>query len=208
MKVFLPVLFLFILISFSAFSQDNTESRKGIIGFSLVPFGDNEMARFEDVDGAGSTDGDGFFTAGFFYLYPITKKYLELETGVEFSHYKITQNPAYYPGSNLSPREDQFSLITIPIGLRLSVLKYFYLHGGAFLNFNATREFPTDSQAGLGLQFGFGAKYDFASGTTIFAGTYIKVHSLLAIPREQFHQHLLDSGLRIGVGIPLKKVWK
>jgi hypothetical protein len=208
MKSLITTLILFTITSFSIFSQEEAEPRKGTIGFSLVPTGNNEMIRFEDIVGAGSTDGNGFFTAGIIYLYPITRKYLELETGVEFSHHKITQNPAYFQGSNLTSREDQFSLITIPIGLRLSVLRHFYLHGGVFLNFNATREFPTDSQAGLGLQFGFGVKYDFASGTTIFAGTYFKAHSMLAIPREQYHQHLLDAGLRLGVGIPLKNMWK
>ena len=208
MKKILAALLVFTLISFSAFSQENTDSRKGTIGFSIVPIGENEMVRFEDVDGAGSTSGDGFFTAGIFYLYPIAGKYLEIETGVEFSRHKIIQEAAYYPGLNINRDKDRFSLITIPIGVRLSFLKYFYLHGGAFLNFNATPEFPTDSQAGLGLQFGFGAKYDFASGTTFFAGTYFKAHSILAVPREQYHQHLLDSGLRLGVGIPLKNLWK
>jgi hypothetical protein len=206
MKTLIPALILFTITTFSAFSQDEIEPRKGTIGLSLVPTGDNELVRFDDIIGAGSTNGDGFFTVGIFYLYPITKKYLELETGVEFSHHKIIKKPGIYPGSNLMSREDEFSLITIPIGLRLSVLRHFYLHGGAFLNFNATREFPTDSQAGLGLQFGFGVKYDFASGTTIFAGTYFKAHSMLAIPREQYHQHLLDAGLRLGLGIPLNKV--
>lgn len=208
MKKIISSLILLAITSLPLFSQDQPEIRKGTIGISLVPFGDNELVRFDDVTGAGSTNGDGFFTAGVFYLYPITKKYLELETGVEFSHHKIIREPAIYPGSHLRSEEDQFSLITIPLGLRLSFLKYFYLHGGTFLNINATPDFPTDSQAGFGLQFGFGAKYDFASGTTLFAGTYFKSHSLLAIPKEQYHQHLLDAGLRLGVGIPLKKVWK
>ena len=56
-----------------------------------------------------------------------------------------------------------------------------------------------DKQTGLGAMIGFGAKYDFSSGLSVFVNPYIKGHSLLSFTMDNYHMRLMNAGIRLGI---------
>jgi hypothetical protein len=59
------------MFQLNAFSQDNNaHSRNPKLGITFSTFGENDVFRFDELDGAASYDGVSFFSLGVNYLYP------------------------------------------------------------------------------------------------------------------------------------------
>lgn len=177
-------------------------SRK--IGIVFSSFGENVVFSGTSLDGAASYDGDGFYTLGVNYMYGLNR-WLEFETGVEYSKLHIIVNPNLPPDIDAFPRKESFSLITIPIALRANFLKYFFINGGAIVDVDTSFDGPIDTQTGLGSLFGLGIKHDFDKGISVFANHYFKVHSLIPFTFSDNHQRIWENGFRFGVSYDLKK---
>lgn len=188
----------------STYAQD-TEAKnpKGQIGITFSSFGTDDVIRFDNLIGEAGYKSDKFCIIGISYLYQINRK-LEIETGIEFASYKIIIEPDLPPGMDGTPHEAKFSLINIPICLRVNFLKYFFINGGLNLDFDAGNSSPIDEQTGIGGIVGAGLKYDFNCGASAFANPYLKAHSLLALSSAENHQRLMESGLRFGLLYRLK----
>lgn len=174
------------------------------IGLTFSSFGENDVARVggKELIGGPSYYGKGYYSLGFDYIQSIGKlRWLEFETGVEFSRHKIEIKPA--PFIDAAPRNEDFSVLTIPLTLRASFLKYLFINGGLMINVDGG-SMPIDSQTGLGSLLGVGLKYDFKSGVGLFANPYVKFYSLVPIEREDNRQQVLESGFRFGVVYKLK----
>jgi len=200
------ILFLFcsvIIASFSAFAQKNEpETRKSQIGITFSSFGDNDVVRSQDLIGGPSYDGDKFYTLGINYLYKLNNTF-DLETGIEYSHQQIIVRPGVT--AEVKPSYGaNFSLINIPVTLRVNFLKYCFLNGGILFDIDASSSSPIDSQSGIGSILGLGIKYDFKCGITAFANPYFKVHSLVPFSSDDYHQRLMESGFRFGLMCKLK----
>jgi len=201
-----PVLFLFCTILFaslSLFAQKNEgETHKGQVGITYSSFGENDVIRSQEGVGGRSYLGDKFYTLGINYLYKLNKTF-HLETGIEYSNQKIL----VYPGVTAEvkpPKGASFSLIDIPITLRVNFLKYCFINGGILLDIDAGASSPIDSQNGIGNVLGLGIKYDFKSGFTVFANPYYKMHSWISFSSGDNHQKLMESGFRFGLMYTLK----
>jgi len=198
------VLILSFLISFCLVSnaQENGQSKqKGKIGVTFSTFGNIDVLSF--AKGGPGYSGNQFFTIGINYMYSL-KNWLDIESGIEYSDYSITIHPNLPPDNNNTPYTEKFSLINIPVILRVNFLKYFFVNGGLLLDIDAGKSSSINSQNGIGLNFGLGLKYDSKIGLSIFANPYIKTHSIISFSSEQNHDRLIESGIRFGLMYKLK----
>jgi hypothetical protein len=197
--------FIFIAL-FSSFSQTKEDkTHKGQFGITFSSFGENDVVRSHESMGGASYIGDKFFTFGIDYLYKLNNTF-DVETGIEYSNHKIIIKPmvipnmdSYSPGYSAS-----FSLINIPVILRVNFLKYFFVNGGLLFDMDASTSSPIDSQTGIGSILGLGIKYDFKCGVSAFVNPYYKFHSMVSFLSNDNHQRLMESGFRFGLMYSLK----
>jgi len=193
----IPFIFLLVTPSFSD-AQRNSPAGADQVGLSISTLGSNDVVSFAKIMGGASYLGDGYYTLGISYLHPLTR-ILDLESGLEYSRYKITIRPEWMPGMSLTDQTANFSLISLPVSLRLNFLRYFFLSGGFFLDADASSSMPIDSQSGIGANLGVGFKYSFKGRISVFVNPYQKVHSIVYFSNPgSSHQHLWDSGFRFG----------
>jgi hypothetical protein len=187
-----------------SFSQetDNLNNDRAI-GITFSSLGENEIIRFEELDGGASYDGDGFFSIGINYLQSINK-WITLETGVEYAQHTVCIYPQTLPDIHVESRSVDMVLITFPISIRAYLSQYFFVNTGLLVDIDITNESEMDSQSGIGGLLGIGANYDFDSGVSVFINPYLKLHSLMPFSSEDYHQRLLEAGFRIGVAYQLK----
>ncbi len=203
-KLGLFVLYFVFVSLFTLYAQNEGETHKGQIGITFSSFGDNDVVRFHDLIGDASYNGEKFFTFGINYLYKLNNS-LDVETGIEYSNHDIIIKPMHSLQMDYSPNYNaNFSLINVPVTLRVNFLKYCFINGGLLFDIDASRSGPIDRQTGIGSVFGLGVKYDFKCGATVFANPYCKVHSLVPFSSDDYHQRLMESGFRFGLMYKLK----
>ena len=168
-------------------------------------FASNELIRSVDLDGAPSYKGKGSTIIGLTYQKTIYKS-LSLETGLEYSKNKIEITPVYYPenyvysSKNVVPQKVSIIMITIPVYANYTFLKYFYANAGVLIDFEINRDdYPkTSEQSGIGFGAGIGGQYTFQN-FTLFVNPMIRFHAVIANEKENYHQHITESGMKIGV---------
>lgn len=181
-------------------AQEINKEKKHRIGLNTTFLGDNDVFTFESLAGAGNVDGNGLYSLGVSYAYILNKR-IELQSGLDFSIYRVTIEPAY-AGEEFdhSPWNENIKQLTIPLTVNVNFGKYFFINGGFLLDFEVSKKNSIDKQSGLGAVIGIGFKYDFDSGIFILANPYYKLHSLIPFSSANYQQHLQEYGLKIGVG--------
>jgi len=167
------------------------------IGVTFSSFGQNNVIRFVGLEGAASYSSDHFYILGITCLYPLNR--LEIETGLEYASHTLLVKPNLPPAMDNSPHSARFSLMNIPLTFRINFLKYFFLNGGVIIDIDISSEMPLDKQTGIGSMLGAGVKYDFDFGGSVFVNPYMKLHSLVPFFRDNYHQRLLESGIKLGI---------
>ncbi len=196
-----------VLIAFSLQAQTpDNEKKNRSIGLCYSSFGESDVFRFNGLEGEGNYAVDKFFTIGLCYIGSINK-WLEFETGVDYSKYTVLITPSFIPDMSISSRKENFSIVSIPLTLRANFLKFIFVNGGVFIDVDGTKS-PIDSQTGIGSLFGIGAKYDFKCGGSIFINPYFKLHALLPFSSNNNQQKLYESGVRVGLTYNLTKLRK
>jgi len=203
--IFITLAILFINQSLLIAQENETRLSANKIGITFSSFGENDVFRFDELDGAASYNSDYFFTLGINYVYPLNK-WLEAETGIEYSKHNIIIEPNLPPDMDNSSRKANFSLINVPVTLRANFLKYFFVNGGLIVDIDASTNSPIDNQTGIGALIGLSAKYDFKSGVSVFVNPYTKIHSLIPFLDTEHHQRVWENGIRIGITYDLRKM--
>lgn len=194
---------LFLTVASGVSARDNGE--KGKVkkwGLFLTGIGENEVFTSSDLIGAPGYHGKGFWAAGVTYSQSINK-WLEWETGLEYSRHKIEVAPNLPPQAEVNSRVEKAALITVPLSVKATFLKYLFASGGILFDADAGLDSPIDSQTGIGTSLGVGAKYDFKSGISLFVNPYLRFHSLVPFSGDDYHQQLWDDGVKIGITFPL-----
>lgn len=174
------------------------------IGLTFSSFGMNDIVSFPSLKGGPGFDSKSFYNIGITYIKEINS-FLELETGLEFSKHNIIYIPDANMGiTNPTRYNRDFSIIDIPVTLRVSFLKYLFVNGGLLIDIDASSNSPIDSQTGIGAILGLGVKYDWASGVGVFVNPYSKVHSLIPFVDRKNHQSVWENGFRFGVTYKIK----
>lgn len=180
---------------------------KGSIGLTFSAFGNNDVA-----NAAGSTlacgssyDGKRFYTLGLSYIYSFSPL-VDVETGIEYSSHTITTVPARKRpklSSNVDATsyDERLSLISIPVTARINFLKYFFINGGAILEWETKASGPIDNQSGIGAIGGIGAKYQLNNGLGAFINNYYKFHALVpfSAERDEHRWKIIEGGIRVGI---------
>lgn len=180
------------------------KAQKAEVGITFSALSDNSIARFKDDYMSDSgTDAGKSYTFGITYLKPLNK-WLNVETGIEFLQSKASIHSIVSTTSGVTTvfRYGTLSLLNVPLGVRANFWKYCFVNGGVFLDIDVSSNSPVQTQTGLGSLLGFGLKYDFKTGISLFVNPYMKIHSFpLSFQTDQ--EHLLESAVRFGVSYKL-----
>jgi len=180
------------------------KAQKAEVGITFSALSDNSIARFKDDYMSDSgTDAGKSYTFGITYLKPLNK-WLNVETGIEFLQSKASIHSIVSTTSGVTTvfRYGTLSLLNVPLGVRANFWKYCFVNGGVFLDIDVSSNSPVQTQTGLGSLLGFGLKYDFKTGISLFVNPYMKIHSFpLSFQTNQ--EHLLESAVRFGVSYKL-----
>jgi hypothetical protein len=174
-------------------------------GLTFSSFGVNDM-----FGGINNTDysynGSSFYTVGITYIRGLNK-WLEIETGLEYSKQNIRIIPNIYPGLYIfmQTKKTELILLNIPATLRANFLKYFFINGGLLIDLDISNNIFIENQTGIGGIVGLGVNYDFDFGLSVFLNPYIKAHSWIYIEERQ---KILEKGFRLGVTYNLRKIIK
>jgi len=188
----------FLVCFIALHGQENTTPKNQKVGITFSSFGENDVIRFNELDGAAYYEGENFYTLGIQYTCSI-KKWLALESGLELAQHDVTIHPVYIPGADLSTGEGDFMLITVPVTLKASIFKYLFINGGVILDMDISTNSPIDSQTGLGPMAGVGLQYEFNFGASVFLNPYLRIHSLLPFADIENHQRVWENGFRFGI---------
>ncbi len=168
---------------------------KGQIGLTYSVNGGTSVLQ-PALEGSASHTVTNATGIGLIYLKPLSS-WLEFETGINYSLYKIKTTSAPIP--EVFTTNSSMSLIDIPAGLRATFWKYVFVNGGLLLDMDVMNNSSVSGQTGIGLMLGGGLKYDFKFGGSLFIHPYGKLHSLLPFGSWKNHDRILESGIRFGV---------
>ena len=188
--------FFIIIIAFLSLEINAQKNRISV----FYGFTGNELLRNEDLVGGPSYDGKGSDIFGINYQRALNKD-ISLETGLEYSKNKIGITPSFYPGIDLTPRQEDIELITIPVYVKFTFFKYFFVNGGTLIDFEINREdyLSTDEQSGIGFGAGIGGQYTFRN-FTFYINPLLRYHALIPFHKENYQQHLTEAGIKFGLG--------
>ena len=178
-------------------------AQKGQLGITFSALSDNGVARFRSMEDDSSTDAGKSFTYGISYLKPLNK-WLDIETGLEYLSCPVEKRIIYIgPTTGLfTSQRATLSMLSIPVTVRANFLKYFFVNAGLLLDIDVSSNSIINSQTGLGSLLGFGMKYDFKNGISLFVNPYTKVH-LFPLSFERNQQHFMESAVRFGIAYKL-----
>lgn len=194
-KLFICFLLLGVIVVNLHAQEGKTKKEIGKFGISFSSLGGDEFLTFASVSGGASYDSKGFFAFGVNYGRDINK-WLEFETGLEYSKHKFVVRPMFPDAERSKAHTD---LLNIPLTVRANFWKYFFANGGLLIDIDLAKKSDLDRQTGVGVMLGVGAKYDFSSGVSVFVNPYVKMHSLLYLTMESSHERLSNAGVRVGV---------
>lgn len=186
------IVFTLLLVSVSGYGQ---KTWWGEYSF-FAGGGDNDIFRFNELEGAGSVTGTGFWTAGA-DLRRLIGDHFSIETGVSYSQQYYYTSPA-----PMIPGDDQpgsFGMIGLPVTARVDFLKWFFADAGALFGFQ-TGFSRVDNMTGLGATLGAGLQYNLKSDLFFRVRVYASQYGLLHFIPENYPQTLSNGGVTVGVG--------
>jgi hypothetical protein len=175
------------------------------LGITFSSFGANDIVG--DISYTNyNYKATSFYTAGFSYIRGLNK-WLEIETGLEYSKHTIQIIPTVFPDMEIfmQTQKTKLSLFNLPVTLRANFLKYFFVNGGLFFDVDMSNNIHIENQTGIGGIVGLGANYDFKIGLSVFLNPYIKAHSWIYTEKQQ---KILEKGFRLGITYDLHRIVK
>jgi len=158
--------------------------------------GTNDIFRFEELEGAGSYNGDGFYTGGVM-VRRMFGEHFSLVSGINYAEQKYTGKSAPLPEVHSSP--GRFGMLSVPVNARVDFLRYLFADAGIIAGFQIGSS-GTDDFSGIGLNAGIGVKYKFKSDIILSLRAYGNQHSILRFSPVEYPHTLLNTGITIGIG--------
>ncbi|MDR1983773.1 MAG: outer membrane beta-barrel protein [Prevotellaceae bacterium] len=203
MKKILVIIFYFLAFSILVNAQENNIKKYiSKVGITFSSLGTDDVFYVENVVGDGSYKSRNIYAFGFNYTLELNK-WIELETGIEYSKHNITITPAY-TGIEVQPYKTNFALLNIPVTARINFLKYFFINGGFIIDIDVSSNHHVNEQTGIGAILGIAAKCDLNPKISVFLNPYSKIHSLIPLVENRFNQKVLESGFRFGLMYKIK----
>jgi hypothetical protein len=166
--------------------------------------GVNDVFRVNELDGAPSFSGDGFFTGGL-SVRRMVHSWFSVETGINFSSQRYIMHSAPLPESDSS--KGRFGMFSLPVKARFDFLKYMFTDAGISADFQAGPN-RFSGLSGIGLTAGLGAKYKFKSDLIVTVRAYGSQLALIHFSQKDHPYTLFNSGVTLGVGYQFIKLGK
>ena len=183
-------------IGTQGFCQDRPKGELNL----LISKGTSEILRTQ-LEGAGSYDGDGFYSFGLSYLKPLNS-WVDIEAGVNYSNHNIKFTSHLHPDGGRAFSKSNLQLVSVPVTFRASFLKYLFVNLGVLADLE-TKHSILDNQSGIGAVAGIGFKYSFTPQVSAFVNPFLQQHAIIPFRRENYQQRMLDAGMRLGIGLKL-----
>lgn len=124
-------------------------------------------------------------------------KIFRLETGINYFASEVIIRSAPMP--KVSTFKDNLQLTTIPLSLITEFWKYFYINSSVLVDFQTSKTQYLDSQSGIGLVLGLGAKYTYKD-LTFYLNPAVRRHRLIGFSSENHPKFLISSTIQLGIG--------
>jgi hypothetical protein len=194
----LKLTFIFCIISFLSYSQIDTKIDQIDIVVSYIQ---NDVARFPELDGAGSVlEGKGI-CFGLNYNRKVAKR-IWINSGVNFLRTFNDFNPAP-TGEPLSTIENlETEIIRVPVKIRIDFLKWFYLKTGLTIDSELSNQNENyiDSQSGIGYSLSLGLNLKLTDLIYLNIEPELGYTTLIPFNSEKYQQHFLLSGVNFSIG--------
>jgi len=158
----------------------------------------NELIRTTSIEGSGSYNGEGSKIYTFGYTQKIRKMF-SIKTGLSYSEneFIITAAPT---GIDVRPFYSEIKLISIPVYANFNFGKYIFIDGGLIIGFevNSAETRSIDNQTGIGFGLAAGLQYEYKQ-LGIFISPFFNIHSVIAFQKDNYQQHLTESGFKFGL---------
>jgi hypothetical protein len=200
----LVIVCLLIISQTSLNAQEELNNLNNKIGLTFSSLGVSDI--FGQSNSANFNTITNFYTLGATYIRGLNR-WLDVETGVEYSIHNINTTVNIFPGNMIYMRtpKTKLHLLNVPATLRVRFLKYFFINGGVLIDIDISNNRYLENQTGIGGIAGFGANYDFDSGLSLFFNPYIKAHSWIDFGTRQ---KILEKGFRFGIAYDLRRIIK
>ena len=186
------ILLILILVSLSCQGQKTWWGEYSV----FTGGGKNDIFRFDELVGAPSFTGKGYWSAGIDFRRIITDHF-SIETGIGYSHHYYVMKSAPVPEQTTTP--GNFGMVTFPVTARVDFLKYLFADAGIVAGFQAGSS-HADNMSGLGLTLGLGIQYTFKSDIFVAARALATQQALVHFLPEDYPQTLWTSGFALSMG--------
>lgn len=191
MKAIFAFFVFFFSITATVIAQERSRSSVGLVySFPIIT-----SRSFPPYYGVGAT-----------YLFSINKRFT-LETGLEYNHFQYSgTGRQHFPPFEAYPIDVRASILTVPVLIRVNLLKYFFVNAGALVDFDLGGKALGDSpfrRNGVGIfLLGIGAFYNFKNGLSFFVNVPFEVHNEFFSTSDD--RHPLKLGFRLGATYAFK----
>jgi len=149
--------------------------KKHTVGIS-AGFGSAEFVHLKKVLGGASYDVQSLANYGIFYVSKL-KGGVGFETGLYYLNRKLNVE-ASFTGTPVQTVAHSFDLLSIPVGLRVNFLKYFYWNTAALIDIEVNNSGGIRNQSALGINLGLGANYFFKNNIGIYINPQVAHRTL------------------------------
>jgi len=124
---------------------------------------------------------------------------ISIETGIRYSEHEIETKfnaepwlPAVY---------GKLHLMSIPVRLKVSFLKFFFCNAGLTydIDFNRDKLYPLEDQSGIGYELGIGFKVNIKK-LNFSINPIFRKHSFMAFKQGMNKTNLIEIGYKFGIG--------
>lgn len=124
-------------------------------------------------------------------------KALGFETGIEYSRFQFRRTHPL-----IEYHHETANLITIPLFVNVTFLKYFYVNGGLLIDSEfGKQQHQIQKQSGLGFGAGLGARFSHRN-LSFFINPSLASHAFLPFTKQNasVRQNIFTHGWRAGIG--------
>ncbi|HET8855359.1 MAG TPA: hypothetical protein VFM60_05510 [Salinimicrobium sp.] len=185
----------FFIISVTGFSQKSNEIR---IYYGIS---DAALLRNDDLDGGGSYEVDSYNEMGIRYLKDISPNW-SLETGINYGKAEVVieyRVPGFAGGWAKIVEQHKLEIISIPVLAKYNFWNYFFINGGALVDFQISENTFNPHQSGIGYTLGFGGEFNYKN-LIFFLNPNFKRHAVIPFEQDDFPFKLTEFGVQAGIG--------
>jgi hypothetical protein len=122
------------------------------------------------------------------------------ETGIDYSRNSFNSSYTNEMGQSISsPNAEQVDLLTIPLNLKITIKKHFFITGGIQYDqrFNVINSPTIDNQTGIGFNLKFGRSFKITDKMIFNISPEILTHDIIPFYAEKHQQRMTEFGLRV-----------